>query len=101
MRHFLIGFVVFLLGCTNPASADINVTLTNCTTYSNMMSIISEWNEKKTGFGIVYDRKHVVELYVNEQTGAWTLVITRNSSKSCVITFGVNWYVKYQTEIRG
>ena len=50
----------------------------------------SRYQEQRIGVGVAGNQAAVVELFVSE-AGTWTIIVTRTSGVSCMVSAGQGW----------
>ncbi len=51
--------------------------------------LVQKYSEKRQALGLI-NRTRVMEIYVSAK-GSWTVVVTQNTGKSCIMATGKNW----------
>lgn len=50
-----------------------------------------KYGEQAIGRGLSLDGKGLAELFVNEETGTWSIVVTDTNGRSCIVGGGEAW----------
>lgn len=70
-----------------PAAADE----AGCTGNAEMVAALAaKYGESRAGYGIG-NRGALIEIYVNDESGSWTLVVTSATGVSCAVIAGQLW----------
>lgn len=51
--------------------------------------LTEQYGESRRGTGLAQNT--LVEIYSNESTGSWTIVVTTPDNRSCLVAAGQNW----------
>lgn len=64
---------------------------TQCMDRERGLAILGEqFGERAVGLGVVNERT-ILEVFVNAETGTWSVVMTDDTLKSCLVASGANW----------
>ena len=63
-----------------------------------VQSLESTHGEQLTGGGL-QNAAHVVEVWSSEQTGSFTVFVTRADGLACIVATGQNWHNSVQTKV--
>ena len=56
-----------------------------------VIGLAERYGESATGYGLMADGINMVELYVNQETGTWTILYTSPSGLTCLLVSGEAW----------
>lgn len=92
---------VVLAAFTFPAEAQQR--LRACGSHAMFVKQLAErYGEGSIGIGMSANGKTVIELFVNTETGTWTILTSTPIGWSCMIASGENWQInKPKKNIRG
>jgi len=105
MKYIIIGIVAGLLSfIVNVKAQDIDIqqrTYTKGLLCANHNDLINDLNTKHyqvRKWWAVNSDNELVELFVNNDTGAWTIIITNGDKFSCALIGGANSGANYDIE---
>ena len=62
-----------------------------CTDRSDLVErLAAKYGEVFAGGGL-RDSSSIVEVWMSEETGTWTVILTRADGRACVMASGTNW----------
>ena len=92
MKYILIGMVAGLLSfIVNVKAQDIDITQQTyiktllCATHEDLTGDLKKNHGEARKWWAVNSDNELIELYVNNENGAWTIVITNNKKLSCAL----------------
>jgi len=105
MKYILIGIVAgFLSFAFHVKAQDIDIqqrTYTKdllCANYSDLINNLNTQHSQARKWWAINSDKELVELFVNNESGAWTLIITNGEKFSCALIGGANSGANYDIE---
>ncbi len=51
----------------------------------------NNYGEARTGAGLSDGNSSMIEIFASEETGTWTILVTRPDGQSCLVAAGDNW----------
>jgi len=51
----------------------------------------NNYGEARTGAGLSDGNSSMIEIFASEETGTWTILLTRPDGQSCLVAAGDNW----------
>ena len=67
------------------------VTIQACDRYDDLKSQLGrQFKEVPTAFGLQMNG-HLLQVFVSEETGTWTIISTAPSGVSCIVAAGESW----------
>ena len=92
MKYIIIGIVAGLLSfIVNVKAQDINIELRTytkgvlCADYTNLINNLNTQHSQSRKWWAINSENELTELYVNDNNGAWTIVITNGEKFSCAL----------------
>jgi hypothetical protein len=65
---------------------------TRCAPRSEALQTLNNfYGETRIGAGVAAGQRHIVELFVNEETGAWSIVLSGLDGQTCFLVDGEAW----------
>jgi hypothetical protein len=84
MKYLLIGVGLLLLSSTANAQ--------ECYETQRLEQLLRDnYQESRQAIGLVNDNQGLIQVFVNPDTGTWTLVATGPNGVSCIAVAGDNW----------
>ena len=84
MKYLLVGVSLLLLSSKAHAQ--------ECYETQQLEQLLRDnYQESRQAIGMVNDNQGIVQVFVNPDTGTWTLVATGANGVSCVAVAGDNW----------
>lgn len=85
VRAGLLGLLGAAVLAGGPAAQGV------CLPHSEAVRKLSEIGESRVGLGISERSGAVIELYVADETGTFTVLVTRPDGIACITAWGVDW----------
>lgn len=90
MRRLLIG-VAYAVAMTSVAHAQGAAETSVCGTRTDVVKkLAAKFGELQQGAGLI-NKNRVLELWLSEETGSWTILMTRADGKTCIMAAGEHW----------
>ena len=86
IRNFTAGAIIAAAALAPPAQAQANCAMRD----TIVERLEAKYGETLTGGGLRSETQ-VVEVWAAEETGTWTVLMTRADGISCIMASGTNW----------
>ena len=65
---------------------------TNCAPRARVIErLADQYGESRHGIGLAANRTGIAEIYVNDTSGTWSVVVTLPSGMACMVITGTNY----------
>lgn len=90
-RLFSAAMVFGLASTAPPLATAAHAQAANCAPRDALVERLSQrYDENRSGAGLQNSRQ-MLEVWSSEETGSWTVLITRADGIACIVASGTNW----------